>query len=224
MHSSPCHADLPSVAALRPTGVPWPFLADTSKRCYCLGPAERSIVPVDELDLLDEGMARLADGDRSAIEVVFRTLLPHIVRCCEKMLGPGQDADDAAQQAMEKVFAEAHRYDRTRRALPWAVAIAVWECRTVRRRRQRSRTVPFDPSADPRSDDASPEDAVIGQDLLSAARVVFDELPPADRETLLAAFAEPTEGPTEVAGATIRKRRERATRRLRDAWRKIHGR
>ncbi len=224
MDSSPCHADPPSVAALRPRSVPGPFLAGTPERCYCLDPAERYIVPVDEFDLLDDGMARLADGDRSAIEVVFRTLLPHIVRCCEKMLGPGQDADDAAQQAMEKVFAEAHRYDRTRRALPWAVAIAVWECRTVRRRRQRSRTVPFDASADPRSDDASPEDAVIGQDLLSAARVIFNGLPAADRETLLQAFEEPTEAPSEVAGATLRKRRERATSRLRDAWRKIHGR
>jgi RNA polymerase sigma-70 factor (ECF subfamily) len=179
---------------------------------------------VDEQDRLDEGMARLADGDRSAIEVVFRALLPHVVRSCEKMLGPGQDADDAAQQSMEKVFAEAHRYDRTRRALPWVLAIAVWECRTVRRRRQRSRTVPFDASADRQAEGKSPEDVVITRDLLSAAHLVLDELPAADRDTLLQAFAETTEGPGEVRGATLRKRRERAMRRLRDAWRKIHGR
>jgi hypothetical protein len=58
---------------------------------------------VDDLALLDEGMARLADGDRSAIDAVFQTMWPHIVRCCEKMLGPGEE-HVAARRPAHVVF------------------------------------------------------------------------------------------------------------------------
>jgi RNA polymerase sigma factor (sigma-70 family) len=178
---------------------------------------------VDDLAQLDEGMARLADGDRSAIDAVFQTLFPHIARSCEKMLGSGGDADDAAQEAMQKVFAQAHRYDRTRRALPWALAIATWECRTVRKRRQRSRTAPLDSVSEANDSAASPEDTVILRDLVQAAEAVFAELSESDRATLQRAFAEEAEERLSISGATLRKRRERAIRRLRQAWRKIYG-
>src|ERR1017187_5865902 len=72
----------------------------------------RSEVGGDELQELDRQMALLADGDRSAIEPLFRALWPVIQGCCKRALGDGADADDAAQQAMEKIFNEASRYDR----------------------------------------------------------------------------------------------------------------
>jgi RNA polymerase sigma-70 factor (ECF subfamily) len=77
---------------------------------------------VDDLEELDRRMALLADGDRSEIEPIFRALWPVIQACCRRALGDEADADDAAQQAMAKIFKEASRYDRTRPALPWAAA------------------------------------------------------------------------------------------------------
>ena len=59
-------------------------------------PVRRSQVTVDELQELDRQMALLADGDRSAIEPLFRTLWPVIHAYCKRVLGAGVDAEDAA--------------------------------------------------------------------------------------------------------------------------------
>jgi RNA polymerase sigma-70 factor (ECF subfamily) len=184
----------------------------------------RRRVTSDELKVLDEQMALVADGDRSAVTPLFRALWPIVHAYCERALGAGADADDAAQQSMEKAFLEASRYDRARPALPWALAIALWECRTVRRRNQRARTTPLEGAPDRASGDASPEDAAIHGELVREARTLLETLSPADREVLLATFSEEVDVRGEVSGATLRKRRERALHRLRAAWREIYGR
>jgi len=179
---------------------------------------------VENFAQLDEQMALLAEGDRSAIEVLFRGLWPLVHHYCEQMLGGGPEADDAAQAAMEKVFTEAARYDRALHAVPWALAIALWECRTVHRRRQRARTAPLEMAAGARSAGPSPEDATIERDLLDRAHAVLDQLSPSDRAVLQATFAQDTTIPTAISGSAFRKRRERALGRLRQAWEKLHGR
>jgi RNA polymerase sigma-70 factor (ECF subfamily) len=179
---------------------------------------------VDDLEELDRRMALLADGDRSEIEPIFRALWPVIQACCRRALGDEADADDAAQQAMEKIFKEASRYDRTRPALPWAAAIASWECRTVRRWRQRSRTVPTEVAPEAASPGTTPEDAAIVGELLAAAETVFGTLSATDRDVIQQTFAEEVHERVSVSGPTLRKRRERALHRLRDAWRKAYGR
>ena len=80
-------------------------------------------------------MARLADGDRSAFTPVFRLLWPPTLRMCMSMMKNDADAKDAAQQSMEKILSRASSYDPTRPAMPWALAIAAWEC--VRRQTSR---------------------------------------------------------------------------------------
>jgi RNA polymerase sigma factor (sigma-70 family) len=178
---------------------------------------------VDELGWLDEHMARLADGDRSAVEPLFAALWAPVHGYCERALGSGADADDAAQQALEKIFAQVARYDRRRRALPWVIEVVIWECRTVRRRRQRARTVPLDRGDEMPTTAASPEEVVVTKDLVARAWATLAHLSEADREVLRATFAGDVEGPAEVSGAAMRKRRERAIGRLRAAWRKHYG-
>ncbi len=179
---------------------------------------------MDDLTELDHQMARVADGDRTLIEPLFRALWPLVHSYCQRALGSGPDADDAAQEAMAKVFAEASRYDKTRRALTWAIAIAVWECRTVRRRRHRARTVPLDAAANASMPGRTPEEAAIVRDLLDGVGVAFDELSLVDREVLRLTFEPETEGHSEASGARLRKRRERAVGRLRETWRRLYGR
>ena len=179
---------------------------------------------VNDLEELDRQMALLADGDRSVIEPIFRALWPVVQACCQRALGHEADADDAAQQAMERIFKEASRYDRTRPALPWAAAIASWECRTVHRRRQRARTVPIEGAPEAESPGMTPEDAAIVTELLSAAESVYGTLSAVDRDVIQQTFAEEVHDRASVSGATLRKRRERALHRLRAAWRKAYGR
>jgi RNA polymerase sigma-70 factor (ECF subfamily) len=62
------------------------------------------------------------------------------------------------------------------------------------------------------------EEAFVKRDLAEAALAAMGELSELDRETLLSTFAD--EAP---AGATIRKRRERALGRLRQTLRRLYG-
>ncbi len=175
----------------------------------------------DHEEDLDAQLARLADGDRSAFTSVFKQLQQPIFRLCMRMLKNEADARDAAQQAMEKILERASDYDRQRSALPWAFAIAAWECRSIVRRRSRSREVVSDADADVAGETGeSGEETALRRDLLDAAVHALGTLSELDRETLLATFKDEA---GEVTGATFRKRRERALERLRGSFRRLYG-
>jgi RNA polymerase sigma-70 factor (ECF subfamily) len=173
---------------------------------------------VDEETNLDALMARLADGDRSAFTPVFRRLWAPTFRMCMSMLKNEADAKDAAQQSMEKILARASSYDASRPAMPWALAIAAWECRTIRQVRRRRRETPDELVKEPMTSGA--EDEMARRDLTHAALEAMGQLSEADKETLFATFWEES---ASTSGATFRKRRERAVHRLRDAFRRIYG-
>lgn len=164
---------------------------------------------------LDVDMARLSDGDRNAFAAVFRALSPILVSFCKRFLTNAADADDAAQAALEKIFRSASEYDPDRPALPWAFTIAMWECATFRKTRQRSRTQALDetvPSSSP-----SPEDHALNKDLLLALEHIMQELTPADQSTINQAFFSEAIGP---ASPAFRKRKARALSLLRRLWRR----
>ncbi|HWL84232.1 MAG TPA: sigma factor [Polyangiaceae bacterium] len=171
--------------------------------------------PDEEIDAL---MARLADGDRSVFSLIFKCLWGPTHRLCISMLNNEADASDAAQQAMQKIFERASDYDSKRPAMPWALAIAAWECRTLRRQRGRRREEAEDVAGEPAGE--SSEDQHLQRDLTRAALVALGELSDVDRETLEATFWEEA---ASVSGATRRKRRERAIERLRGAFRRLYG-
>lgn len=167
---------------------------------------------------LDALMARLADGDRSVFSDVFRRLWPSTLRLCTSLLKHEADGADAAQLAMVKILERASDYDRSRPALPWALAIAAWECRTLDRWRQRRHEAPVE--AAERAAAGGGEQELVDRDLLRAARACMGELSALDQETLLSTFWE--EG-SSGSGATLRKRRERALGRLRSTFRRLYG-
>lgn len=163
-------------------------------------------------------IVRLAEGDRSAFSRLFELLWPRVHALCLSLLSHPQDADDAAQQAMEKILTRATEYDRSRAATPWALGIAAWECRTLRRRSLRRREV---------SDDQLPQvevegradDELIRRELETAAVAVLQELSPSDRAALVSAFWEEARS---AASPAARKRRQRALERLRAAFRRLY--
>jgi len=170
---------------------------------------------------LDALLAQLAEGDRGAFTAVFQLLWPPVLRLCSGLLKNDADAADAAQQALEKVLTRCAEYDRRRPALPWALAIAAWECRTFARKRTRRREIPEEqaPEAGAGSG-AGSEDELAQRQLVQAAAAALGELSTQDREVLLATFWDEA---SSVSGATLRKRRERALKRLRDTFKRLYG-
>ncbi len=150
-------------------------------------------------------MERLADGDRAAFEPAFRLLWPRLRAFAVRLAGA--DGEDAAQAALLKVFSRASEYDRERDALAWALGIAAWECRTLRKKRARRREEPGVPEMA-----ADAEAALV---LRLSADAVLGMLSPADAETILSLAT----GRRTVQGATFRKRLQRALARFRLAWR-----
>lgn len=171
-----------------------------------------------DCDTIDALMARLADGDRAVFARVFELLWGPIHRLCTALLKNDADAADAAQEAMKKILERAADYDKGRPALPWALAIAAWECRTLARQRARRREV-GEPGHERGGD--HPEEGFVRRDLTAAAIAALGELSEADRATLLTSFWDEAAA---VSGATLRKRRERALDRLRRAFRNLYGR
>lgn len=172
-------------------------------------------------------MVRLADGDRSAFDPLYRSTRTLLDRFAGRLLPTRDEAEDAAQQALLTVFSRAARFDPQRDALSWIFGIAANECRTRRRsvgRRDRALERFSDQAAHgqhpPEAEGDVIERDLIERDLAMAASEVLAELPNRDIETLVASLNDTR--PETVAPATFRKRLQRARRRLREAWRLRH--
>jgi RNA polymerase sigma-70 factor, ECF subfamily len=187
--------------------------------CHAWVRGDRARVNEGASATLDVLVTRLAAGDRGAFSPVFERLWPPTLRLCKSILRNDADASDAAQEALAKILTRASDYDSSRPALPWAMAIASWECRTILRKRDRRRESDAPPvgiaSLEPSVEDRNSE-----RELIESALTALGTLSPTDQETLLATFREEA---ASASGATLRKRRERALTRLRLAFRRLYG-
>jgi len=160
-------------------------------------------------------MRRLAEGDRSVFDAVFQTLWPLSRAFCTRFLGDATDGDDAAQEALLKMFARAHTYNAEKDPVTWALTLAAYECRTVRKRRSRRREVPETEQVVTRDDLAT---------LLDMQRMVQElalALPAEDLEAIRAAAG--IGNNPEVSASTFRKRLQRARKRARTFLRSRYG-
>ena len=166
-------------------------------------------------------MIRLADGDRSAFHPAFVALWPVLRRFAARHLAPA-DAEDAAQEALVKIFWQAASFDPSRSALAWVLGVAGFEIRTTRRRRLRRREESTgDAALEACRDPAlNPEELALARDLETTLGETLGALHPSDAETLRL-YARGERPP--IAAATFRKRVERALIRLRAAWRTTNG-
>lgn len=167
---------------------------------------------------LQEELTALSRGDRGAFDPAFRRLWP-LLRGFARRVLPEHDADDAAQEALLRIFHRASEFDSSRDALAWALGIAAWQARTQRTRRRRRREDAGETIPERVDLAASPEDLASARELSAALDRALAELPSRDAETLLA-YAR-GERP-DLPGPTFRKRVERALSRLRAVWRIRH--
>lgn len=169
---------------------------------------------------LQEELTRLADGDREAFHPVFVRLWPLLRRFAARHL-PALEAEDAAQEALLRVFLRAAEFDPGRDALSWVLGITAYEIKTARRRQQRRGELPMSDAVAPAEPGANPEQAAVSGDLAAAMDAALLGLRPADASALRA-YAEELRS-EDVAPATFRKRVQRGLARLRQAWRSTHG-
>lgn len=162
----------------------------------------------DERALLRADLARVADGDRTALEPAFSRLQPLVLGFCRRVLD-GPTAEDASQEALVKLFAHASDYDAERDPVPWALAFAANACRTARKRVARRKEQGDIPD---RAVDGDPDTALMDAELIAAVQATLATLSPLDAETLALAMGE------RPPGATFRKRLERASARFRAVW------
>ena len=166
-------------------------------------------------------LARLRDGDRTAGPDLFRLLWPVLHKFCVRLLSNPTTAEDAAQRTITRLFAQASRFDPERDGLAWALEIALWECRTERRRRSRNREVAWNPaSVEAAEEGASPAEQLAQAELGAALEAAAANLSPLDRETIQLLLHDATAA---VPPATWRKRKERALHSLKLAWRTLYG-
>jgi RNA polymerase sigma factor (sigma-70 family) len=78
-------------------------------------------------------MSRLSQGEREAFDPLFRALYPRALRFARIKLAEDQAAD-AAQSVMTKVFARASAFEPGKPVLPWFYAALANELRSMQRR------------------------------------------------------------------------------------------
>jgi RNA polymerase sigma factor (sigma-70 family) len=159
--------------------------------------------------------ARLAGGERGAFDEIYGALWPLMRALCHRELAHAADAEDAAQRALIRLFERAADFDPGRSAVGWALTLAAWECRTTRRQRARGRLDPLSAAHEPPDEAQDPCAQVAAGEARAHLAAALERLAPLDRQTLLDTLRE--DAPAAVAGATFRKRRQRAMARLRAA-------
>jgi RNA polymerase sigma-70 factor (ECF subfamily) len=172
-----------------------------------------------ERGALQQELTALARGERAAFDPLFERLWPLLRGFAGRCL-PAEEADDAAQEALLRVFSRASEFDPRRDALSWILGIAAWQIRTHRTRARRRREE-IAAAAPEQTDGApSPEAVAMRRDLTDALERALADLSPSDAATLVAYARD--ERP-DLPGPTFRKRVERALGRLRARWRMDYG-
>lgn len=76
-------------------------------------------------------------GDRDALETLVRNHYDRVHAVCRRIVGPGRDADDAAQEAMISIVRGLSRFDHRAAFSTWAYRVATNAALDELRRRKR---------------------------------------------------------------------------------------
>jgi RNA polymerase sigma factor (sigma-70 family) len=127
-------------------------------------------------------MARLASGDREALQPLMERHYRRLYRICLSYLRQPDDALDAVQETFVKAFKGAARWDGAAEVAPWLTRIAINESSDPKPRRRRPRagevTLETDGHVRPvPAGDPSPERRVMGREIGERLTVALAALP-----------------------------------------------
>jgi len=89
---------------------------------------------VSTIDL--EWLERARQGDDDAFALLVETYQKPVYNLCYRMLGDGQEAEDAAQESFWRAYQALQRYDPERSFITWLLSIAAHYCIDQQRRRR----------------------------------------------------------------------------------------
>jgi RNA polymerase sigma-70 factor (ECF subfamily) len=146
---------------------------------------------IDEVDGRDDAtlVAAVVGGDREAFGPLLLRWRPSVLRLCRRLLGPGQEAEDAAQEAAVQAFVGLPRLADPARFGAWLHAIAANRARMALRRRRllALEELPADAPVVLRWGDAAPtpEGALASREVHEAIMAALRALPPATRDAVI---------------------------------------
>ena len=136
-----------------------------------------------------ELVAAVLAGDREAFGPLLARWQPSVLRLCRRLLGPGPQAEDVAQEAAVAAFLGLPRLADPVRFGAWLHAIAANRARMALRRRRLLllEGLPPDAAVGLLGADSgpTPEDAWASREVHQAILAAFQALPPATREAVI---------------------------------------
>jgi RNA polymerase sigma factor (sigma-70 family) len=187
---------------------------------------------MDATDRRDDAelVAAVLAGDREAFGPLLGRWQPSVLRLCRRLLGPGPQAEDVAQEAAVAAFLGLPRLADPSRFGPWLHAIAANLARMALRRRRLLAAEGLAPDAavglHTGQAGPTPEDAWATGEIHQAILAALRELPPATREAVIGFYLQgySYQELAELLGtpiSTVRGRLYQGRRRLRRALRPL---
>ena len=159
----------------------------------------------------DEALAlRCRQGDLDAFETLARRYQDRLFAYALRMLGSRQDAEDAVQEILLRLYRSMGRFDARQRFVGWAFGVAAHVCRDALRRKGRRREEPVGEFHQASSGPGPSEAASADERQALVAEAVMG-LPPKYREVVVLHYLEGMG--YEEAAATLGIRAEAARQR-----------
>jgi RNA polymerase sigma factor (sigma-70 family) len=175
--------------------------------------------PTDEAELVE----RARRGDDAAFDELVRLYQGVALRTAYVISGNSSDAEEAAQTAFVKAYFALRRFRRGAPFRPWLLRIVANEASNQRRATRRRAALAVRVSEQSRAEEVAPSPELPLLSGLRAHRLAqaISALPVGERDVvacryLLGLSEEETAKVLRVAVATVRSRRVRALRRLRE--------
>lgn len=145
---------------------------------------------VEARDKLQDAMARLANGERAALEEVYRATKVKLFGICLRILGDRKEAEDALQEVYVNLWQRADRYDPSRASpISWLATFA--RNRAVdrlRRGKVRQGAVELDEAASLADSSPLAEDLLIDAERSERIHGCIQELDDNQRSNIRSAF------------------------------------
>lgn len=177
--------------------------------------------PLLERQALVAALQRVADGDRAALQEVYRRTSAKLYGVCLRIFPERQEAEDALQDAYINVWRKAASFDPAR-ASPITWLVALTRNRAIDRLRARGRqlTAPIEAAADIADDRPDAEACLIEAESGERILACIETLAPGDATLIRTAFFEGSTYADIAARAslplgTVKSRIRRALLRLR---------
>lgn len=134
-------------------------------------------------------LARARAGDSNAFSPLVEAYQAAVFNLCYRMLGDAHEAEDAAQEAFLRAYAQLRRYDPERSFKTWLLSIASHHCiDRLRKRRLTWLSIDDDdlpPHPNLRESAPGPEEVAVRREQSAAIQRYLARLTPEDRSVIV---------------------------------------